>query len=58
MHSKVAFGYEFSNPVRTALGVYTECVGVCRDFQHLAITFYLALNIPARHATGYLETSE
>ena len=54
MHSKVTFGYEFSNPIRTALGVYTERVGVCRDFQHLAITFCRALNIPARYATGYL----
>ena len=28
--------------------------GVCRDYQHLAITFCRALNIPARYATGYL----
>jgi len=27
---------------------------VCRDFQHLAITFCRCLNIPARYATGYL----
>src|SRR4029077_16178563 len=26
----------------------------CRDFQHLAITFLRALNIPARYVTGYL----
>jgi len=54
VHSKITFGYEFSSPIRTALGVYTERVGVCRDFQHLAITFCRALNIPARYATGYL----
>jgi transglutaminase-like putative cysteine protease len=54
VHSKVTFGYEFSSPFRTALQVYTERVGVCRDFQHLAITFCRALNIPARYATGYL----
>ena len=54
VHSKVTFGYEFSSPIRTALGVYTERVGVCRDFQHLAITLCRALNIPARYATGYL----
>lgn len=54
VHKKVVFGYEFSTPIRTALGVYTERVGVCRDFQHLAITFCRALNIPARYATGYL----
>jgi transglutaminase-like putative cysteine protease len=27
---------------------------VCRDYQHLAIAFCRALNIPARYATGYL----
>lgn len=54
VNRKVTFGYEFANPIRTALGVYTERVGVCRDFQHLAITFCRALNIPARYATGYL----
>jgi transglutaminase-like putative cysteine protease len=54
VHKKVTFGYEFSSPTRTALGVYSERVGVCRDFQHLAITFCRALNIPARYATGYL----
>ena len=54
VHSKVTFGYEFASPIRTALGVYTERIGVCRDFQHLAITFCRALNIPARYATGYL----
>ena len=26
----------------------------CRDYQHLAITFCRALNIPARYVTGYL----
>src|SRR6202020_1585554 len=31
-----------------------ERVGVCRDFQHLAVTFCRCLNIPARYATGYL----
>jgi len=54
VHSKVTFGYEFSSPFRTALDVYTQRVGVCRDFQHLAIAFCRALNIPARYATGYL----
>ena len=54
VHSKVTFGYEFSSPFRTALDVYTQRVGVCRDFQHLAIALCRALNIPARYATGYL----
>jgi transglutaminase-like putative cysteine protease len=51
---KVTFGYEFARPTRTALDVYTERVGVCRDFQHLAVAFCRALNIPARYATAYL----
>jgi transglutaminase-like putative cysteine protease len=54
VHSKVTFGYAFARPTKTALDVYVERVGVCRDFQHLAITFCRALNIPARYATGYL----
>jgi transglutaminase-like putative cysteine protease len=52
--NKVTFGYKFASSTRTALGVYTERVGVCRDFQHLAITFCRAMNLPARYATGYL----
>jgi transglutaminase-like putative cysteine protease len=54
VHTKVAFNYQQARPTKTALDVFTERVGVCRDFQHLAITFCRALNIPARYATGYL----
>jgi transglutaminase-like putative cysteine protease len=54
VHNHVTFGYKFASRTRTALGVWTERIGVCRDFQHLAITFCRALNIPARYATGYL----
>jgi transglutaminase-like putative cysteine protease len=54
VYSKVEFGYQHARATRTALEVYTERVGVCRDFQHLAITFCRCLNIPARYATGYL----
>lgn len=54
VQSKVTFGYNFARSTRTALDVYTERVGVCRDFQHLAITFCRCLNIPARYTTGYL----
>jgi transglutaminase-like putative cysteine protease len=51
---KVTFGYQYARPSKTALDVFTERTGVCRDFQHLAVTFCRALNIPARYATGYL----
>jgi len=54
VHRKVTFGYHHARSTKTALDVFTERVGVCRDYQHLAITFCRALNIPARYATGYL----
>jgi transglutaminase-like putative cysteine protease len=54
VHNRILFDYQRARPTKTALDVFTERVGVCRDFQHLAITFCRALNIPARYATGYL----
>jgi len=54
VHTKVSFGYQYARPTKTAMDVYTERFGVCRDFQHLAVTMCRALNIPARYATGYL----
>jgi transglutaminase-like putative cysteine protease len=54
VQSHVSFSYAHARPTRTALDVYTERVGVCRDFQHLAITFCRCLGIPARYAAGYL----
>lgn len=56
VHWKVTFGYHHARSSKTALDVFTERVGVCRDYQHLAITFCRALHIPARYATGYLGT--
>ncbi len=54
VHAKVSFGYQYARPTKTALDVFTERFGVCRDFQHLAVTLCRALNIPARYVTGYL----
>jgi transglutaminase-like putative cysteine protease len=54
VHSQVTFGYGFARPTKTALDVSIEKQGVCRDFQHLAITLCRAMHIPARYATGYL----
>ena len=54
VHDWVTFGYQFANPTKTAFDVYNDRRGVCRDFQHLAVTMCRALNIPARYATGYL----
>jgi transglutaminase-like putative cysteine protease len=54
VHGNVTFGYNFARPTKTAMDVSMERNGVCRDFQHLAITLCRAMNIPARYATGYL----
>jgi len=54
VHSEVTFGYNFARATKTAVDVSVEKQGVCRDFQHLAITLCRALHIPARYATGYL----
>jgi len=54
VHTRVSFGYQYARPTKSALDVFTERFGVCRDFQHLAVTLCRALNIPARYATGYL----
>jgi transglutaminase-like putative cysteine protease len=54
VYNHVTFGYDFARCTKTALEVYNEKQGVCRDFQHLAITLCRCLNIPARYATGYL----
>lgn len=54
VHTKVTFGHIFARSTKTALDTYTERQGVCRDFQHLAITFCRCLGIPARYAAGYL----
>jgi len=54
VHDHVQFNYMAARPTKTALDVFTERVGVCRDYQHLAITLSRAMNIPARYVTGYL----
>ena len=54
VHSRVSFGYQYARPTKTASEVFVERFGVCRDFQHLAITLCRALHIPARYAAGYL----
>ena len=54
VHSNITFGYNFASPTMTAQDVFADRRGVCRDFQHLAITFCRCMNIPARYAAGYL----
>jgi transglutaminase-like putative cysteine protease len=54
VHEKVAFNYNNARPTKTAMDVFGERIGVCRDFQHLAITMSRCQNIPARYVAGYL----
>ncbi len=53
-HANVEFGYPYARATKTALEVFTERQGVCRDFTHLAVTFCRCLGLPARYVTGYL----
>jgi len=54
VHQHVHFDYMRARSNRTALEVYHERTGVCRDYMHLAITLCRCLNVPARYCTGYL----
>lgn len=54
VHENVRFDYQTARSTKTAFDVFQERTGVCRDFNHLALTFCRCLNIPARYTTGYL----
>jgi len=54
VHDNIQFQYGASDPLTTAMDVFQNRKGVCRDLAHLAISFCRALNIPARYVFGYL----
>jgi transglutaminase-like putative cysteine protease len=54
VHRHLTFGYAHARATRTAYEAFTERVGVCRDFTHLAVAFCRCMNIPARYAYGFL----
>jgi transglutaminase-like putative cysteine protease len=54
VHDNVRFNYNAARPTKTSTDVFIERVGVCRDFQHLAITLSRCMNIPARYVTGHI----
>jgi transglutaminase-like putative cysteine protease len=54
VHNHISFGYQHARATKTALEVFHEKVGVCRDFTHLGVAFCRCMNIPARYCTGYL----
>jgi transglutaminase-like putative cysteine protease len=53
-HHRIRFDYQQARSTRTAFEAWNECVGVCRDYAHLAISLCRCMNIPARYCTGYL----
>jgi transglutaminase-like putative cysteine protease len=54
VHENVGFQMGSSNPFTSALDVWENRTGVCRDFAHLGVTLCRSLNIPARYVFGYL----
>jgi transglutaminase-like putative cysteine protease len=54
VHDRIAFGYQHARSTKTAMDVFEERRGVCRDFAHLAVTLCRCMSIPARYCTGYL----
>jgi transglutaminase-like putative cysteine protease len=54
VHDHITFGYHFADAQKSALEVYADGKGVCRDFMHLAVAFCRCVNIPARYVSGYL----
>jgi transglutaminase-like putative cysteine protease len=54
VHENVQFGYQYASPFKSAFDVFQQRAGVCRDLNHLALTFCRCLGIPARYVTGYL----
>lgn len=54
VHNNVLFDYRFARATKTAVNVFREGTGVCRDFAHLFIALCRAMNFPARYASGYL----
>ena len=54
VHDHITFGYQFADAQKSAVEVFHDGKGVCRDFMHLAVTFCRCMNIPARYVAGYL----
>jgi len=54
VHNNIRFQYGTSTALTSALDIYEQRVGVCRDLTHLAVTFCRALNIPTRYVFGYI----
>ena len=54
VHQNVRFENGASTAATTAMDIFRQRAGVCRDFALLSVAFCRALNIPARYTFGYL----
>jgi transglutaminase-like putative cysteine protease len=54
IHQRINFRTASTTPATSALDVFLQRFGVCRDFAHLGVTMCRAINIPARYVFGYL----
>lgn len=54
VHTTIRFQHGTTTSLSTAVDIYVQKVGVCRDLTHLAVTFCRALNIPTRYVFGYI----
>jgi transglutaminase-like putative cysteine protease len=58
VHDNVTYQIGSTNATTTSNDVFSQRMGVCRDYAHLALTFCRALNIPARLVSVYAHFDE
>jgi transglutaminase-like putative cysteine protease len=54
VNEQMFFQYGSSTSLTTATDAWFQRRGVCRDFNHIAVSFCRALNIPTRYVFGYI----
>jgi len=54
IHTNIEARTGSSRPSTTALDIYQQRAGVCRDFALMGVAMCRAMNIPARYTFGYL----
>ena len=54
IHANIEYRTGSSGPWTTALDIYQQRAGVCRDFALMGVALCRAMNIPARYTFGYL----
>ena len=55
IYQHIKYQYNATDSTTTALDLFYQRIGVCRDFTHLGIALCRTLSIPARMTVGYLD---